>query len=83
MLGVSNPAWRFLTSVRRTRRGTQLQKMRTRCSKKAGDAGYVNFIGNVEARGVPLGEADVVVSDGFSGNVLLKGIEERRFSCPA
>ena len=37
--------------------------------------GYVNFIGNIEARGVPLGEADVVVSDGFSGNVLLKGIQ--------
>ena len=43
--------------------------------KKAGDAGYLNFIGNVEARDVPLGGADVVVADGFSGNILLKGIE--------
>lgn len=33
------------------------------------------FVGNVEAREVPAGAADVVVADGFSGNVLLKGME--------
>jgi len=34
------------------------------------------FVGNVEAHSVPLGgPADVVVTDGFSGNVLLKGME--------
>jgi glycerol-3-phosphate acyltransferase PlsX len=32
-------------------------------------------VGNVEARDVPLGAVDVVVCDGFSGNVLLKSIE--------
>ncbi len=32
----------------------------------------VNFIGNIEARHVPLGEADVVVTDGFTGNIMLK-----------
>lgn len=32
----------------------------------------VNFIGNVEARQVPLGDCDVVVADGFSGNLMLK-----------
>ena len=32
-------------------------------------------IGKVEARGVPLGEVDVVVCDGFSGNILIKSIE--------
>lgn len=32
----------------------------------------VNFIGNIEARQIPLGGADVVVTDGFTGNVLLK-----------
>ena len=32
-------------------------------------------MGNVEARDVPLGAVDVVVCDGFSGNVLLKSIE--------
>ncbi|MBQ1211121.1 MAG: phosphate acyltransferase, partial [Clostridia bacterium] len=35
----------------------------------------LNFVGNVEARDVPGGVADVVVADGFSGNVLLKTIE--------
>ena len=35
----------------------------------------LNFIGNVEARDVPAGIADVIVADGFSGNVLLKTLE--------
>lgn len=35
----------------------------------------LNFIGNIEARDVPAGVADVVVTDGFAGNVLLKGME--------
>lgn len=35
----------------------------------------LNFIGNVEARETPFGAADVVVADGFSGNVLLKTME--------
>ncbi len=32
----------------------------------------VNFIGNIEAREVPLGASDVIVCDGFVGNVILK-----------
>jgi len=43
--------------------------------QQAHEQGLINFIGNVEARQVPLGEVDVVVCDGFSGNVLLKSIE--------
>ncbi|HLS20697.1 MAG TPA: phosphate acyltransferase PlsX [Bacillota bacterium] len=35
----------------------------------------INFVGNVEARDLLLGAADVVVTDGFSGNVALKTIE--------
>ncbi len=42
---------------------------------QAKEAGIVNFVGNVEARDVPLGAVDVVVCDGFAGNVLLKSIE--------
>ncbi|MCQ2802469.1 MAG: phosphate acyltransferase PlsX [Bacilli bacterium] len=34
-----------------------------------------NFKGNIEARNVLSGEADVIVTDGFTGNVLLKSIE--------
>lgn len=32
----------------------------------------VNFIGNVETRDLPLGESDVLVTDGFTGNIILK-----------
>ena len=32
----------------------------------------LNFTGNIEARQIPLGDCDVVVTDGFSGNILLK-----------
>lgn len=35
----------------------------------------VNFIGNVEGRDIPLGKCDVVVTDGFTGNVILKVVE--------
>lgn len=41
-----------------------------------------NFIGNIEGRDIPLGKADVVVCDGFVGNILLKfgeGIGEMLF----
>ena len=34
-----------------------------------------NFIGNVEARDIPLDQADVVVTDGFGGNLILKYTE--------
>ena len=43
--------------------------------KEAHAAGRINFVGNVEGTGVFSGEADVVVTDGFTGNVLLKGTE--------
>ena len=32
----------------------------------------LNFVGNVEAREVPKGACDVIVTDGFTGNVILK-----------
>ncbi|MBO5714064.1 MAG: phosphate acyltransferase PlsX [Clostridia bacterium] len=35
----------------------------------------INFIGNIEARDILTGVCDVVVCDGFSGNIALKGIE--------
>ena len=36
---------------------------------------FPDFMGNMEARDVLNGDADVLVADGFSGNVLLKGME--------
>ena len=32
----------------------------------------MNFTGNIEPRYIPRGDADVVVADGFTGNVVLK-----------
>lgn len=34
-----------------------------------------NFIGNIEGRQIPFGDADVIVADGFSGNLILKMYE--------
>jgi len=39
------------------------------------DGGTLNFVGNVEGTGVMSGAADVVVTDGFTGNVALKLME--------
>ena len=35
-----------------------------------------NFIGNIEGRQIPFGDADVVVADGFTGNLILNGIKD-------
>ena len=35
----------------------------------------INFIGNVEGKEVPFGKCDVLVADGFTGNIILKLIE--------
>ena len=32
----------------------------------------MHFVGNIEPRDIPTGQADVVVCDGFTGNVILK-----------
>jgi glycerol-3-phosphate acyltransferase PlsX len=56
-------------------KGTELQKKAYELLQQLSDQGAIHFIGNIEARDVPLGGADVVVADGFSGNILLKSIE--------
>ena len=43
--------------------------------EEAGREGRLNFIGNVEANTALLGGADVIVADGYSGNILLKTVE--------
>ena len=74
-LGVQNPKVGLLNIGTEDTKGTQLQKDAYALLQAASDKGIVNFTGNVEARGVPMGEVDVVVCDGFAGNVLLKSIE--------
>lgn len=74
-LGIENPRVGLLNIGTEDTKGTPLQKQAYALLTQAHEQGLVNFVGNVEARGVPMGEVDVVVCDGFSGNVLLKTIE--------
>ena len=74
-LGVANPKVGLLNIGAEDSKGTQLQKDAYALLSKARDEGLINFVGNVEARDVPLGAVDVVVCDGFSGNILIKTIE--------
>lgn len=74
-LGVENPRVGLLNIGSEDSKGTQLQKDAYALLKDASDRGVLNFTGNVEARDVPLGAVDVVVCDGFSGNILIKSIE--------
>ncbi|HCL20862.1 MAG TPA: phosphate acyltransferase PlsX [Oscillibacter sp.] len=75
VLGVERPRVGLLNIGTEDSKGTTLQKEAYALLKNAGEKGLVNFVGNVEARDVPLGAVDVVVCDGFNGNVLLKTIE--------
>ena len=74
-LGVANPRVGLLNIGTEDSKGTPLQKETYALLQEASERGLLNFVGNVEARDVPLGAVDVVVCDGFSGNVLLKSIE--------
>jgi len=74
-LNVTNPKVGLLNIGTEDTKGTQLQKDAYVLLQQAHENGLINFVGNVEARSVPLGEVDVVVCDGFAGNVLIKSIE--------
>ena len=74
-LGVENPRVGLLNIGTEDSKGTALQKAAYALLTDASEKGLINFVGNVEARSVPLGEVDVVVCDGFSGNVMIKTIE--------
>ena len=74
-LGVENPKVGLLNIGTEDSKGTPLQKEAYILLQDAAQKGLINFTGNVEARDVPLGAVDVVVCDGFAGNVLLKSIE--------
>ncbi len=74
-LGIVNPRVGLLNIGTEDSKGTPLQKEAYALLSDAHNKGLVNFIGNIEGRDTLLGEVDVVVCDGFSGNVLLKSIE--------
>lgn len=66
--GVKNPRVGLINIGTEETKGLELQLESYKLLQKA----PVNFIGNVEARGLALGECDVAVCDGFVGNVALK-----------
>ncbi len=69
--GVSSPRVGLLNVGTEEGKGSELTK---KAFELMADA-PINFIGNVEARDLLNGAADVVVTDGFTGNVALKTIE--------
>ena len=75
MLGIAAPRVGLLSNGTEDHKGSELQHETFPLLKAADAAGRIRFIGNVEASQVFSGDVDVVVTDGFTGNVLLKGIE--------
>ena len=75
MMGCEEPRVGLLNVGTEDTKGGELQHQAFELLKKAGDEGRINFVGNVEGTGVFDGAADVVVTDGFTGNVLLKATE--------
>ena len=73
--GVENPRVGLLNIGTEESKGTPLQKEAYALLSNAAEQGLINFIGNVEGRDALMGTVDVVVCDGFSGNVMLKTIE--------
>lgn len=72
VLGVKNPTVGLLNNGTESTKGNELTK-EVHKLLTANEA--INFIGNVEARELLQGPADVVVTDGFTGNAVLKTIE--------
>jgi glycerol-3-phosphate acyltransferase PlsX len=67
-LGVAQPKVGLLSIGEEETKGNDL----TRDAHRLLKASALAFVGNVEARGIFAGEADVIVCDGFTGNVALK-----------
>jgi len=74
-MGIENPKVGLLNVGTEDSKGGELQHQTFALLKKAHEEGRINFVGNVEGTGVFAGAADVVVTDGFTGNVLLKSAE--------
>jgi phosphate acyltransferase len=70
-LGVDRPKVGLLSNGEEAEKGSQLVKDTHPLIAGAG----VNFVGNVESKEVYAGEVDVIVTDGFTGNIFLKTSE--------
>ena len=75
IMGCESPRVGLLNNGTVSGKGDALHKVAYKLLKAAGDDGHINFIGNVEGKEVLLGGVDVIVSDGFTGNIMLKSIE--------
>lgn len=71
VLNIPNPKVGLLSTGEEEDKGSILIQEVTPLLKQS----PLNFIGNVEGKDIPLGVADVVVTDGFTGNVYIKGAE--------
>lgn len=72
VMGVPSPRVALLNNGTETHKGTELVKEAYRMLSEA-DA--INFVGNIEGKDAMFGACDVIVTDGFTGNVLLKTCE--------
>lgn len=69
IVGIKNPKVAIVNIGAEEEKGNALVKEAFPLLEKVKD---INFIGNIEARDIPKGEADVIVCDAFVGNVILK-----------
>ena len=75
IMGCKDPRIGLLNVGTEDTKGGELQHQAFALLKQAHEEGRIHFAGNVEGTGVFDGSVDVVVTDGFTGNVLLKGTE--------
>ena len=72
VFGVVNPRIGLLNNGTEEHKGTQTMiDAYALLSKTEG----INFVGNIEGKAIPFGACDVLVTDGFTGNIVLKTIE--------
>lgn len=72
VIGVKNPRVAIVNIGAEEEKGNALVKETYPLLKNCSD---INFIGNIEARQIPYGDADVIVCEAFTGNVILKTFE--------
>lgn len=75
MMGVEQPRVGLLNIGAETEKGDALRREAFAVLQNAGAEGRIRFAGNVEASTAMRGGVDVLVADGFSGNVMLKTME--------
>ena len=75
VLGVEKPRVALLNIGAEEEKGDALRHETYALLQTASEEGRLHFTGNIEAGDVMMGGADVVVADGFSGNVMLKSLE--------